>query len=257
MKFPDFIIIGAMKCATTVLWHNLNKHPEITMGKNVEDPKKASTEIRFWNNGRPHHTWEKGIDWYKNLFDGICCGEKCANYIEYKAVFAKMYQYIPKVKLILCVRNPVDRAYSEYNMQKTTKRYKDDFTLPLAKKRGYIRRGEYYNQLKNNVLSFFDPSQVYLIVQERMKKDTNKELNNLYDFIGVSKYDLNSYSVAARVATDKELDLVADSKIKNYKVWSSEYKPMTKIIRKQLEEYFKPHNAKLFKFIGNDIPEWR
>ena len=139
-KFPDFIIVGAMKCGTTVMWHNMNIYPGITMGNNWEDPKKASTEIRFWNNGDPYHTWEKGLEWYKNLFNGECCGEKCANYIESIAAMKRISENIPNVKIILNVRNPVDRVYSEFNMMKKTNpaKYRLGFRRFISKDKGFI-----------------------------------------------------------------------------------------------------------------------
>lgn len=256
MKFPDFIIIGSMKCATTVLWHNLNKHPDIFMAKNPEDPKKASTELRFWNNGQPHFTWErKGLDWYKSLFDeNKCCGEKCANYIEQAVTMKRMSEYIPDVKLIICVRNPVDRAYSEYNMQK--KKGLPPFSIDLAQKRGYLYRGLYYQQLQNNVLPFFERKNIYVVVQEELKADTNLEINKIYDFLGVSRHNLNIENVKAEEATNRDLDLDEDNKIQKYKNWSSQYLPMEDHTRNQLSDYFRLENIALFDFLGKPIESW-
>lgn len=255
MKFPEFIIIGAMKCATTVLWHNLNKHPEIMMGKNTEDPKKASTEIRFWNNGQPHKTWNKGIDWYKNLFDGDVCGEKCANYIENKRAMKRMSQHIPDVKLVLCVRNPVDRAYSEYNMQKN-RRGLNFFDFLVAKKYGYLKRGLYHKQIVENVLPFFKKEQLYILIQEKMKENTNTELNKLYRFLGVSEFNLNVKKVTSKEATDRNLDLKKDSQLQFYKNWNSKYDQMSYSVRTQLNNYFKEPNKCLFNYLGYKIKEW-
>ncbi len=255
MKFPDFILIGAMKCGTTVLWHNLNKHPGINMCKNWEDPKVASTEIRFWNNGQPHRTWNRGIDWYKNLFNGDCCGEKSANYIEQASTMKRMSEYIPNVKLVLCIRNPVDRAYSEYQMQRS--RLSGAFNMNFAQQRGYLERGMYYLQIKNNVLQFFPEENLYIVIQERMKNNTNYELNKLYDFLGADGYDLEAKETTAEKATDRTLDLEKDKEIKNYKVWSTEYESMTLEMKDALSKYFKDHNKKLFEYLGYKIKEWQ
>lgn len=254
MKFPNFIIIGSMKCATTVLWHNLNKHPDINMGKNLEDTKIASTEIRFWNNGVPYRTWAKGIDWYKNLFDGVFCGEKCANYIEEQSTMKRMSEYIPNIKLILCIRNPVDRAYSEYQMQK--QKITKPLDMNLAQQRGYLYRGLYHYQIVNHVLPFFPKKNLYVMIQEKMKKDTSKELNKLYKFLGASQYDLTAKKITSEEATNRELDLNKDSKVKNYKVWTTKYEPMSSELRSSLVGYYKPYNNELFKFLGYEIEGW-
>ena len=254
MKFPDFIIIGAMKCGTTVLWHNLNKHPGINMCKNWEDPKIASTEIRFWNNGDPHRTWNKGIDWYKGLFSGDCCGEKSANYIETADAMKRMSEHVPDVKLILNIRNPVDRAYSEYQMQRH--KLSKSFDMSLAGQRGYLYRGLYYLQISNNILPFFSKENLYVVIQERMKSNTNYELNKLYDFLGVDQYDLKVKETTAEKATGRSLDLNKDGKDKNYKVWSTKYESMPLELKDDLAQYYRKHNEKLFEFLGYKIEEW-
>ncbi len=248
MKFPEFIIIGAMKCGTTVLWHNLNKHPGINMCKNWEDPKTASTEIRFWNNGPPHRTWDKGIDWYKNLFEGGCCGEKSANYIEEQAAMKRMSRHVPDVKLVLCIRDPVDRAYSEYQMQKDRVN---------GVNVGHLERGLYSSQIQNNVIPFFKKKNLYIVIQERMKKDTTTELNKLYDFLEVGRCDFETLEVTSESATDRELDLDKDGGIKSYKKWSTKYKPMSENLEKDLCEFYDHSNELLFKFLGYKIEEWR
>jgi len=249
MKFPDFIIIGAMKCATTVLWHNLNKHPDINMCKNWQDPKIASTEIRFWNNGAPHHTWEKGIDWYKSLFRGDCCGEKSANYIEEYIAMKRMSEHVPNVKLILCIRNPVDRAYSEYQMQKDR--------ISGGINRGHLQRGLYYEQIKNNVLPFFPKENLYILIQERMKDNVVGEMNRLYDFLNVKRCNFDIMEVTSDEATNRNLDLNKDSEVKSYKKWSTNYKPMFFEDRENVNSFYEPHNIDLFNFLRYDIEEWR
>ena len=248
MKFPDFIIIGAMKCGTTVLWHNLNKHPDINMCKNWEDPKIASTEIRFWNNGPPHRTWEKGVDWYKNLFIGDCCGEKSANYVEEVVAMKRIADYIPNVKLVFCIRDPIDRAYSEYQMQK-------DRVSGINT--GHLYRGLYYSQIRDHVLPYFPRESLYILIQERMKKDTTAELNELYGFLGVDKLDFETMEVTSEEAIDRELDLNKDGEIKSYKKWSSKYEPMSSNTERDLEIYYKEPNRLLYNFLGYKIDEWR
>ena len=249
-KFPDFVIIGAMKCGTTVLWRNLDKHPEITMGKNWEDPKKTSTEIRFWNNGGPHHTWKKkGIGWYKSLFSGGCCGEKSANYIESKAAFQRMHQHAPATKLILCVRNPVERAYSEYNMQRHTapRKHTQGFNKAVNDA-GYRKRGKYYEMLADNVLPFFPKNQIYIVIQERMYRDTVSEVNGLCDFLGVGHIEMDVQDISF-----KDRDGQTDS----FRRWKTGYTEMSQKSRRVLVDYYVEPNRKLFDFLGHEIEEWK
>jgi len=255
MGLPNFIICGCMKCATTVLWHNLNRHPEIRMVKNPDDPKPASTEIRFFNNGQPYFNFEKkGIEWYKSLFnESGCQGEKCANYIEQEETIKRIKEYAPDTKLIICIRNPVDRAYSEVKMTYPNV----NFTFKFAKKFGYLYRGEYYNQIKENVLPYFKKDNIHIIIQERMKSDTQNVMRDLYKFLGVSDVNFDVQKVTPEEATNRNLNLQEDGNVKSYKIWKSNYKPMNQELRKELYKYFKVHNKRLFKFLGYKINEWK
>ena len=246
MKLPDFIIIGAMKCGTTVLWHNLNKHPDIFMGKNLDDPKKTSTEIRFWNDGSPHHVWKNGINWYKKLFKkDKCCGEKCANYIEENLTFKRMHKHIPNAKLILCVRNPADRMYSEYQMQRHTQGLSEKYNF--AKDVGYTHRGKYFEMIKRNVLPYYPKESIHIVIQERMKDDVTGEMNKIFKFLDLSEHIIPVQKVSVKQK---------DEKIKDYKKWSSDYKNLDPSIRQQLMKLFEPHNQKLFDFMGATVKEW-
>ncbi len=249
-KFPDFVIVGAMKCGTTVLWRNLDNHPEIFMGKNWDDRKKTSTEIRFWNNGGPYHTWKKkGVEWYKTLFSGDCSGEKSANYIESNEAFKRMKIHMPDVKLVLCVRNPVNRAYSEYQMQRHTapRKHTRGFDTAVNDK-GYKKRGRYYDLLSNNVLPYFSKEHLYLVIQERMYKDTQAEIDKLCDFLG-AKYA--QVSVNAVDSKDR------DKKMTSYRKWKTKYGPMSEKSRDELKKYYAEPNKQLFDFLGEEIAEWK
>lgn len=250
-KFPDFIIVGAMKCGTTVLWHNMDNHPDINMGKNWEDPKKTSTEIRFWNNGGPYHTWKtKGVDWYKTLFSGKCCGEKSANYIESSVAMSRIAEHIPSCKIVLCVRNPTDRAYSEYQMQLHTapKKNKKGFEVAFKGNTGYQKRGKYIEMIESNVLSRFPGEQLYVCVQERMATDTDNELNRLYQYLGLSEFHQEVKSVHS-----KKRDVFIDE----YKVWHTEYAALTPQFRKEVDKFYAPFNKRLFDLMGHEINEWK
>lgn len=248
---PNFVIAGFMKCGTTVLWRNLNNHPEIFMGKNLEDPKKTSTEIRFWNNGGPHHTWKKkGIEWYKQIFDqDKCSGEKSANYIDSHDAFKRMREHCPKVKIILCVRNPTNRFYSEYQMQRDTApgKHKKGFEAALNDK-GYYKRGCYYETISNNVLPFFPQHQVYIVIQERMYRDTQGELNKVCEFL-----DVDSASFPIEQITFKE----RDKEMANYRRWQTGYEPMTSAAKEHLDKLYKKQNQRFFDFLRFEIEEWK
>ena len=237
-----------MKCGTTALWRNLSLHPDIHMGKNPDDPKTTSTEIRFWNNGGPHRTWRNGIDWYKGLFDySKVCGEKCANYIESPKAISRMREHIPDLKLVLCVRQPTDRMLSEFWMHHTKPDKIAKFS-GFAAESGPRMRSLYLKQLKRSVLLNYNISQIYVVIQERMAADTLGEINKLCNWLGLSPFNAK----VAPVDFDKRDDDVA-----GLRVWETDHKvDMSSYMRKYLNDYFRPQNERFFDWLGHSIPEW-
>lgn len=107
MKLPDFIIIGAQKCGTTSLFNYLSKHPDVSL------PEEK--EIHFFDK-----FYNKGINWYKKNFlnDGMLTGEATPYYIYHPHVTVRISSCCPNAKLIVMLRNPIDRAYSNFSMEK-------------------------------------------------------------------------------------------------------------------------------------------
>ncbi len=245
MKWPDFIIIGGHRCGTTQLFLDLNQHSEITMCRWTPITKETGyggTEMAFW----AKKNWDRGIEQYKKAFNGKICGEKTPTYWASSDSIKRMQEYIPDVKLILCIRNPVDRAYSHFHV--------------LSKGRGdvndYLRGGMYYQKIIKNILPYFDRSQLHIVVNEWMKKDPNDELRKVHEFLGASSLELP----VERVAPDKgwikgKTNLYDDSKKGKYTVWESGYS-IPDAGSKSLRKHFKDHNEKLFKFLGYRIDEW-
>src|SRR5688572_25508011 len=110
MKKPDFIIIGAQKAGTTAAAFNLNKHPSISVFSGITEYGQA--EIEFFN-----QHWERGSDWYFNqLPDDKIVGEKTAELLHRTICHQRIYLVQPNVKLIVLLRCPIKRAYSQWRM---------------------------------------------------------------------------------------------------------------------------------------------
>jgi hypothetical protein len=105
-KRIHFLIIGAQKCGTSSLAEYLKGHPQIEMAS----PK----EVHFFN-----FKWDKGIRWYHRFFDfkhNRIQGEATPYYMVHPEAAARAKQYNPNLKIIALLRNPVERAYSHYQM---------------------------------------------------------------------------------------------------------------------------------------------
>lgn len=110
---PNFIIIGAQKGGTSSMFSYLKQHPQLQL----PDIK----EIHFFDNN-----YQKGSTWYKSHFPLIIVknkltGEASPYYLFHPHVPQRVIQLCPKVKLIVMLRNPADRAYSHYMMQNKRK----------------------------------------------------------------------------------------------------------------------------------------
>jgi len=244
-KMPDFIIIGAQKCGTSSLHYYLSQHPHVKMSV----PK----EIHFFD-----QNFTKSIWWYKSHFPfkldkrKSICGEATPYYFFHPLVPKRIYKLCPKVKLILLLRNPVDRAYSHYIMQKIKGiencqtfeeaiaieefRIKDDKEKILKdrlykeynfQKFSYLERGKYFDQLKR-WLKYFSVDQILIIKSEDFFSEPNCELAKIYNFLSIEEI------------YPKDLSIIN----------SNEYDEISRELRERLNIFFKEVNKDLIEILG-------
>ncbi len=162
---PDFIVIGAMKSATTTLHEQLARQPGLLMSR----PK----EPNFFSDDR---VYARGWSWYSSLFrpgqGGALRGESSTHYTklpDYPRTVARMVRALPVVKLIYVMRHPIDRLISHYVHEQTTGRIKVDIHEAVERHHELIEYGRYAMQLQpfldaygfENVLPVFFPRLVH------------------------------------------------------------------------------------------------
>jgi hypothetical protein len=141
---PDFMIIGAMKCATSTLHDQLAVQEGVVMSM-PKEPNFFSDE----------ENWGRGLSWYWSLFaraeDGELCGESSTHYTKlprHPKVIERVAEHVPDAKFIYVMRNPLDRLVSHY-MHEWTQRV---LTVSLAKAiddhPALIQFGQYAMQLE-------------------------------------------------------------------------------------------------------------
>ena len=182
MKYtPDFIVIGAEKSGTTWLYNQLSRHPDIGL-----PPTK---ELHFFNScnsyGKVLKNYEKGMDWYKRHFNSLkepVLGEITPLYLSDSLAVKRIQRDLVDTKFIVVLRNPVDRAVSQYNMA-TNKGHK---TLNLLREIELesllIQRGLYSQQLKEWFCSF-DKRDFLILKYEDLFTQNSAE--RICDFLGV------------------------------------------------------------------------
>jgi hypothetical protein len=253
---PDFIVIGAQRAGTTSLYNYLVALPNIYPA--------SIKEVHFFDK-----KFNKGIAWYRAHFpltlqkyyvehirkQGFITGEACPYYLFHPHVPKRAASVLPQVKLIVLLRNPVDRAFSEYNFevdggretlsfeeainceeertaQEREKMAKDEHYYSFDHQfHSYLARGIYVDQLRTWMEHF--PRENFLILKsESFYADPAAAIKQTLDFLNLPGMEPNL-------------------KKKEYKQYNN--KTFTKrdaTLRKRLIEYFEPHNARLYDLLG-------
>jgi hypothetical protein len=246
---PDFIIVGAQKGGTTSLQHHLRKHPQIEMAPNLVG--RLGSEPHYFTRHR-----EKGLDWYRSLFrvNGLFQGEKSPSYLNKQSCHAAMRQVVPDARLIVILRDPVERAESAYNHDLQLKRaghprgvglgdwqtdlpFQTNFDHYLAGRRasGPIEPGCCINQIEN-LLRHYPREQVLVLISEDYLAAPLQTLQQVFRFIGVADVTV-PFNPHVHVRP-REIRIDEST-------------------RARLREYYEPFNRRLFELLGREIPQWR
>lgn len=182
---PDFLIIGSMKAGTTSLHNYLNQHPEIS----ATEPK----EIHFFTEESFN---EVELANYYNHFqsDKKLVGTSPQNYTKrhikkFSGVPRRLKEYLPEIKLIYIVRDPLDRIESHYH-EALAGGYTGAESLDAAiradlKNNHFINTSKYYYQI-SAYLDYFEMEQICIVCLEDLKEDRLSEMNKIFTFLGVS-----------------------------------------------------------------------
>lgn len=240
---PDFLIIGAQKSGTTSLYEYLCQHPEI-----VPAQKK---EVHYFDTG-----FYKGITWYRTHFprrrslSNEITGEASPSYLFYPQTARRMYQVVPQARLLVLLRNPVDRAISSYyhQQQKGVEPLSLDEALHAEEQRmkalrkgwptrskgkqmrqfSYKARGLYAGQLQD-FFTYFSPEQIWVAPAERFFAKPAEVLQEAFAFLRVD-------------ASFQPTDL----RPRNV----HQYQPAEAATRARLANYYKQPNEALYRLLG-------
>lgn len=175
----DFIGLGAQKSGTSWAYTCLYEHPEVCM------PIK---EIHFFSRPR----YQEGISWYesqfKNCVPGKLRGEWSTSYLYSEEAPARIHKHYPNAKLLAILRNPVDRAYSQYRnairageISKTTA-----FDEYSAKEKSVWEQGLYAQQL-TRYYEYFPKDQILVLIYEDIQKDPIAFMKTIHRFLGIEE----------------------------------------------------------------------
>ena len=176
----DFIGLGAQRSGTSWIYACLCEHPEIYI------PIK---EIHFFSRDR---NWEKGYPWYESLFErrpiDQKAGEFSTSYLFDPESPSRIYQRYPHTKLIVSLRNPVDRAFSNYTNDIMSGRISAavPFSEAFQTRPQYFEQGCYARQLER-YFKYFSPEQLLVLIYEDSLRDPHGFIQRIFDFLGVDR----------------------------------------------------------------------
>jgi hypothetical protein len=236
---PDFVVIGTQKGGTSYFYDLLTEHPLVS--------RAAAKELHFFDN-----KFAEGVGWYRRCFsegkhvDGhrTITGEASPSYLFDPQVPERMAQIVPEARLIALLRNPIDRAYSHYQMEvrrgKEERSFKDATQEEMTSVEGegntvdvphaYLRRGLYAEQLER--FSFFaDRARLLVIKSENLFTRRLEVLERVWRFFRLAPFESTLASPAG----------------------SATYEPMDPLTRRRLEGFFAPHNERLYDLLNTNF----
>jgi hypothetical protein len=178
-RLADFYIIGAMKCATSVLHEQLNRRQTFFLTQ----PK----EPNFFNDDAlyPAH-----LDWYRSLFAeaGVQqrCGEASTHYTKlptYQHTAERLFEHTPDARLIYVIRHPVERLVSHYMHEWSEGRASADISHEVMRNETYVAYSSYARQIEP-YLKLFRREKILLVFFERLTSEREKELERIARFLG-------------------------------------------------------------------------
>jgi hypothetical protein len=262
---PDFIIIGAAKSGTTTLYGALSEHPFVRPCSTTDPHFLKTKEVHYFDYG-----FYRGEDWYRSHFPlqrdaadfarhhgrPFLTGEASPSYVSHLWAPTRIRKRLPDVKLIAVFRNPVDRAYSQFQMsrkegveplesfdeatQSEDERLRPEIERMAASPRynswdfgcwSYLARSRYAEQVER-WLDLFPREQLLFLKAEDLFVEPQRVLDSVHEFLGLPPYQ---YEQVTRLNPGAYDDAVP---------------PET---RARLAEYFRPHNERLAELTGVDF----
>lgn len=190
-RIPDFFVIGAQKAGTTSLYEYLRQHPQIYMSP-IKEPSYFAPEQCP---GGPEFTWESYLHLFAGAGTELALGEATATYLWSAAAPLRIAVRIPEARIVIILRNPIDRAFSQYLHMLTegvTRRsFRAQISVSLRQPEmrfshtwPFLELGLYHQQVAR-YLRQFPRSKVHICYYEEFARSPLRVMSELYAFLGV------------------------------------------------------------------------
>ncbi|MBK4729080.1 sulfotransferase [Oxynema sp. CENA135] len=216
MTLPNFIIIGVQKAATTSIYNYLKQHPQIYMSPAKEtsfleknwDAEAIAPEMKY-NKVLSLESFE---DQFRDVTTETAIGTTSPNcHFLYETAADRILEYTPNAKLILILRNPIDRAYSDHLMH--IRDAIDDKTLDdrLNSPSSFIIRKGFYAEQLQHYRDRFPFKQIKVFLHDDLRKNTIEFMQEMYHFLEVDPNfipDTTKKAQVSQVPKSKKLNRV-------------------------------------------------
>jgi hypothetical protein len=189
---PDFLYIGTSKAGSTWLFNALAVAPDVWLASNKG--------LYFFD---AHY--DRGLDWYREQFreaDGRAVGEFSHSYLSSPEAPARIAEYSPGMRLLVCLREPVDRAFSDYLDLVKNNGFTGSFTEAVEQFPRLLDRGRYATHL-SRYLEHFPMSQIHIGLFDDLRSGAQAYADEVYDFLGLDRIELSSGDLRARMPAGK------------------------------------------------------
>jgi hypothetical protein len=263
---PRFLIVGAEKAGTTALFRYLSRHARLVSSVTKETYFFSPEAFRGWTHNPEYPFYDRlkneafdpmprrwALRWYHAQFPVPRPGrfglnfEATPGYFYYPLTPRRIHAYRPQMKLIVLLRDPVERAFSAWNMfhgirdpkhmQLAERRGFDEAVreeldqlgrVPLAIGTDYVRRGLYYAQLRR-YLEYFPGRQIHVVHSRDLRLRTPEALRGICEFLGVEPLEGDDWPPV--LAGEYDSEMPAET-------------------RELLTRFYAPHNESLFTLLG-------
>ena len=264
---PNIFLIGVQKAGTTSLYHYLRKHPNI-FGPEIKDYNNShpffTDENYFRNNQKEFEKLFSENDSIQNVITSE------VEFIEHKEAMLRIKEYCPEAKIIVSLRNPVERLKSMYKYYNQIGSNPENLSFEDAlklKPELYLKRSLYSEKIKN-LYDVFDSHQIKIIYfEDIIGSNFDSVIEELYEFIGVEKKENpfiheNKTRKVKYDFVDRIMKLGKDSKVRTFLVHkvidrffnaNKRYELKSKIREWNLKDHSKGSNAQKNDLVPNSI----
>jgi len=272
---PTFIFVGADRCGSKWLHQTFLSHPGCFVPR-IADPY-------FFD--RQFH---RGMDWYLNLFRGapataVAVGEFSHDYLHSEAAARRIREQLPDVRILMTLRHPVDRAYSDWAHSHTVGLAPSTFEDALECVPTLLENSTYAQKVAR-YFDLFGRENVHVMLYDRLVSDPRGLATEAFSFVGLSPnadidfervynpFRVGRWAIGGRIARGAA-DLLRGGGHEEFLGWLRRSAAVRGILfkragnggrptmrpdtRQRLLEHFEPEITRLEELLGVDLSAWR